>query len=63
MVYNSRSFPWGDYPGLNAGPKSAEHENRFLKRGDGGLSEQNSVATEKSSASESNSAKYEDSFG
>jgi hypothetical protein len=57
MDKNNRSFPWGDFPGLNAGPKSTEHQTRHLKRDVGGLTSQNSVAAEKSGVIKRNHAK------
>ena len=33
MDKNSISCPWGDCPGLNSGPKSKEHEGRFVNWG------------------------------
>jgi hypothetical protein len=33
MEKNSVTCPWGDCPDLDHGPKSTEHEGRFLKPG------------------------------
>ena len=57
MEKKLQSFPWGDFPGLNAGPKSTEHESRFLRHDIGGLTAQNSVNTDKSGAIKRNHAK------
>jgi hypothetical protein len=29
MIMAKSIYPWGDYPELNGGPKSSEHEGRF----------------------------------